>query len=125
MRERKPMDITDADMLYDIATYVRQKNDTTSNSWYRKAITVFKNEGELKSAKKQALRLYKQGLSYFYLENYKEAETYLAKAIAAKYYNCCEYYFYSFALRKQGKTKEAEEQFKLFEQSSKPKQRDE
>ena len=111
-------------MLYDIATYVRQKNDTTSNYWYKKAIQAFNKEGELKSAKKQKERLYKYGLSYFYQGNYSEAEGYFAKAIAAKYYNCCEYYFYSFTLRKQGKIKEAEEQLILFEKSAKPHQRD-
>jgi tetratricopeptide (TPR) repeat protein len=122
MMEKKEVDITDGDLAFDIANYLRQKNDSTNRFWYSRALNLFNNDQHLKSDEKKAKRLYRYGLCYFYLGNYAEAETYLAKAIAAKYYNPCKYYFYSFSLKKQGKTPAAEEQFKLFE-AERPKQR--
>ena len=122
MFEKKEMNITDADLLFDIATYLRQKNDSTNTLWYNRALNLFNKEQHFKNAEKKAKRLYRHGMAYFYLGNYAEAETYLTKAIAAKYYNPCKYYYYSFSLKKQGKTPEAEEQFKLFE-AQRPKQR--
>lgn len=120
--EKKDIYISDPDLIFDIANYLRQKNDTSCRYWYKLAEDRFKKDYQYgrKNAAKKAMRLYRIGLCYFYLENYVEAESYLAKAISAKYNNACKYYFYSYTLKKIGKNKEAEEQFKLFREETKP-----
>jgi tetratricopeptide (TPR) repeat protein len=117
--EKKDIGITDPDELFDIATYLRQKNDTLYKVWYKNALTEYKKTGDIKNSKKKAKHLYRVGLCYFYTEQYAEAETWFKKAIAAKYYNSCDHYYYSFTLKKLGKEKEAEEQFKVFKEETK------
>jgi tetratricopeptide (TPR) repeat protein len=123
---KKDIGITDADKIFDIAAYLRQKNDTSYKSWYNRAITEYKNDFSRHhdkdgDHKKGSEHLYRVGLCHFYLEQYPEAVTFFSKAISAKYSNACAYYYLSFAQKKLGKDKEAAEEFKVFEQLTKHK----
>src|ERR1700758_983264 len=91
---KKNIGITDADEIFDLATYLRQKNDTVFKSWYKMALAEYSKGTHFKNAAKKAKYLYRVALCHFYLENYAEAETWFSKAIAAKYYNSCDHYYY-------------------------------
>src|ERR1700751_5967440 len=123
---KKDIGITDADKIFDIAAYVRQKNDSSYKTWYNRALTQYKkdltesHDDKGGNHKKGREHLYRIGLCNFYMEQYEEAVTYLSKAISAKYYNACAYYYLSFAQKKLGKDNEAAEEFKVFEQLTKP-----
>jgi tetratricopeptide (TPR) repeat protein len=123
---KKDIGITDADKIFDIAVYVRQKNDTSYKTWYKWALSEYKKDFDRRrddkggNHKKASEHLYRIGLCYFYMEKYDDAVNFLAKVISAKYYNACAYYYISFAKKKQGKDKEAEDEFKKFEQLTKP-----
>ncbi len=113
-----------ADLLFELAAYLRQKKDSTYKAWYNVTCELLKKNfqrGYDKGADHiaGARHLYRVVMCYFYLEDYTSAVTFLSKAIVAKYNSPCAYYFISLSKRKQGRQEEADAEMNAFEEKTK------
>jgi tetratricopeptide (TPR) repeat protein len=74
-----------AQMAFDIAECYRHRNDTVASKWYRTNLRVTKSAVKGCDRNIPAARgfLHRMGLSYFYLEQYQDAEKHFNKSIAA------------------------------------------
>jgi tetratricopeptide (TPR) repeat protein len=123
--QRKKIGFNKAFILFDIATYLRQKRDTAYKAWYAVALELFR-ESYLKSSpcnkdadsRAGVDKLYKTGLCYFYLEDYSGAANFFSKAISAKSSDLCVYYYLSLAHNKQGYTDNAEKEMRDFKKKA-------
>lgn len=82
--------------VYQIANYFRFKNDTIMKDWYLKYIERTQSAHE-KDKNTKASRLYKIAMSYYYLKNYKSAESYFMKTIKVMPTLSCAYYYLAYS----------------------------
>lgn len=83
-------------VAYELATYFRQKNDTTYKEWYLLYIDLTKKMYEKKYCDKDSPPdpLFYVGVAYYCTGNYEQAYAWFTKAIKANYSNkCLDYYF--------------------------------
>ncbi len=98
------------DEWFLIAEYLRHKGDTTCMQWYRKI--TFKLTSSLKgdtydgrSNAKRTKLFYILGVSYYYLENYKQAEKWFSAVLTRTSNNhfCAGYYLNQIELMRPNK----------------------
>jgi hypothetical protein len=89
---------TDLNTICNIATYLRNKGDTTYKQWCAVFIYRLKkywNGDHDKDKGHRASMLFISGKVYYYLGDYTTARTFLSKALAAKCTDPCISYFLS------------------------------
>jgi hypothetical protein len=85
---------------FNVATYMRHKADTIYRQWYVLYIDLIKRSYELDSGKIKDKgpgigMMFNLGIAYYFLDNFNEAEKWLAKAIKEKDQNPCLNHYYS------------------------------
>lgn len=102
--------------VYQIANYFRFKNDSTMKVWYLKYIERTQSAHE-KDKNIKASRLYKIAMSYFYLKNYRSAESYFMKTIKAMPDLSCAYYYLAYSCLYLKKENEYETYIRQYNES--------
>jgi hypothetical protein len=92
LQHKQKLDLSTA---FEIATYFRLKDDTTYKQWYQLYIDrtkeVFKHSNQDKGM--PANPLYYVAVSYYYTDNFVQADSWFNKAIKASYSSkCLDYY---------------------------------
>ena len=106
----------DALKCFEVAQYRRVKSDSVFINWYVCAARNFKTAySKEKSSSTKAEFLYKLGLCYFFVSDFRMAEAFFAKALKAKYTSPCAHYYLSLSKTKSGKPEEADIEMKIFE----------
>ena len=108
----------DSYLEFEISNYLRRSKDSLYKNWYQLTIDNLKaGKRHVNSDKTSNVELfYYIALSYYYLNDFKQANIYFPKSIKIKVKEAkCAHYFYSLSLKQLGQFEEAENEMKLFE----------